>query len=67
MPGDNATMDVELITPIAMEEKQRFAIREGGEYRRRRRGGGASPSKRGRNELGTTEDRRRGARASVTA
>src|SRR5438093_2000751 len=30
MPGDNATMQVELITPIAMEEKQRFAIREGG-------------------------------------
>jgi elongation factor Tu len=30
MPGDNATMNVELITPIAMEEKQRFAIREGG-------------------------------------
>jgi elongation factor Tu len=30
MPGDNAAMDVELITPIAMEEKQRFAIREGG-------------------------------------
>src|SRR5215472_7270508 len=30
MPGDNPTMDVELITPIAMEEKQRFAIREGG-------------------------------------
>jgi len=30
MPGDNVTMDVELITPIAMEEKQRFAIREGG-------------------------------------
>ena len=30
MPGDNATMDVELITPFAMEEKQRFAIREGG-------------------------------------
>jgi elongation factor Tu len=30
MPGDNATMDVELITPIAMEAKQRFAIREGG-------------------------------------
>jgi len=29
MPG-NAAMDVELITPIAMEEKQRFAIREGG-------------------------------------
>ena len=30
MPGDNVTMDVELVTPIAMEEKQRFAIREGG-------------------------------------
>src|SRR3979411_2348750 len=30
MPGDNAAMNVELITPIAMEEKQRFAIREGG-------------------------------------
>src|SRR5262249_62412140 len=30
MPGDNAAMDVELITPIAMGEKQRFAIREGG-------------------------------------
>src|SRR5574343_455191 len=29
MPGDNISMDVELITPIAMEEKQRFAIREG--------------------------------------
>ena len=30
MPGDNVTMYVELITPIAMEEKLRFAIREGG-------------------------------------
>jgi elongation factor Tu len=30
MPGDNATMDVELIAPIAMEEGLRFAIREGG-------------------------------------
>jgi elongation factor Tu len=30
MPGDNALLDVELITPIAMEEKLRFAIREGG-------------------------------------
>jgi len=30
MPGDNVTMDVELISPIAMEEKLRFAIREGG-------------------------------------
>ena len=30
MPGDNITMEVELITPIAMEEKLRFAIREGG-------------------------------------
>src|SRR5437868_396807 len=30
MPGDNVSMDVELVTPIAMEEKQHFAIREGG-------------------------------------
>ncbi|HYF22442.1 MAG TPA: elongation factor Tu [Caulobacteraceae bacterium] len=30
MPGDNAELEVELITPIAMEEKLRFAIREGG-------------------------------------
>src|ERR671912_531429 len=30
MPGDNITMDVTLIVPIAMEEKLRFAIREGG-------------------------------------
>jgi elongation factor Tu len=30
MPGDNITMDVELIAPIAMEETLRFAIREGG-------------------------------------
>ena len=30
MPGDNAELSIELITPIAMEEKQRFAIREGG-------------------------------------
>jgi elongation factor Tu len=30
MPGDNIAMDVELITPIAMEEGLRFAIREGG-------------------------------------
>ena len=30
MPGDNIKMDVELITPIAMEEGLRFAIREGG-------------------------------------
>ncbi|MCV0398044.1 MAG: elongation factor Tu [Rhizobiaceae bacterium] len=30
MPGDNVTIDVELIVPIAMEEKLRFAIREGG-------------------------------------
>jgi len=30
MPGDNVTMDVELITPIAMEQHMRFAIREGG-------------------------------------
>jgi elongation factor Tu len=30
MPGDNVDMDVELITPIAMEKQLRFAIREGG-------------------------------------
>ena len=30
MPGDNVQMEVELITPIAMDEQLRFAIREGG-------------------------------------
>jgi len=30
MPGDNVTMDVELIMPIAIEKELRFAIREGG-------------------------------------
>ena len=30
MPGDNVKLKVELISPIALEEKQRFAIREGG-------------------------------------
>ena len=30
MPGDNVTITVELITPVAMEEGMRFAIREGG-------------------------------------
>ena len=30
MPGDNVSMEVELITPIAIEEGLRFAIREGG-------------------------------------
>jgi len=30
MPGDNVEMDIELITPIAMEQELRFAIREGG-------------------------------------
>jgi len=30
MPGDNVEMEVQLITPIAMEEQLRFAIREGG-------------------------------------
>jgi elongation factor Tu len=30
MPGDNVTMDIELISPIAMEKDLRFAIREGG-------------------------------------
>jgi elongation factor Tu len=30
MPGDNVTMESEVITPIAMEKELRFAIREGG-------------------------------------
>ena len=30
MPGDNVTVEVELIVPIAMEDGLRFAIREGG-------------------------------------
>jgi elongation factor Tu len=30
MPGDNVNMEIELITPIAMEKTMRFAIREGG-------------------------------------
>ena len=30
MPGDNIRMDIELISPIAIEEGLRFAIREGG-------------------------------------
>ncbi|MFO8007501.1 MAG: elongation factor Tu [Candidatus Brocadiia bacterium] len=30
LPGDNVTLEIELITPIAMEEQLRFAIREGG-------------------------------------
>jgi elongation factor Tu len=30
MPGDNVKMTISLITPVALEEKQRFAIREGG-------------------------------------
>jgi elongation factor Tu len=30
MPGDNITVEVELITPVAIEKEMRFAIREGG-------------------------------------
>jgi len=30
MPGDNAHLIVKLIAPVALEEQQRFAIREGG-------------------------------------
>ena len=30
MPGDSASLEIELITPVAMEKEQRFAIREGG-------------------------------------
>ena len=31
MPGDNVNMDVELITPVALEKGSKFAIREGGQ------------------------------------
>ena len=30
MPGDNVSVEIELIAPVAMEKGQRFAIREGG-------------------------------------
>ena len=30
LPGDNVTVEIELITPVAVEEGLRFAIREGG-------------------------------------
>ena len=30
MPGDNVTLRIELVTPIALEKELRFAIREGG-------------------------------------
>jgi len=30
MPGDNVKIEVELLTPVAMEDQLRFAIREGG-------------------------------------
>jgi elongation factor Tu len=30
MPGDNISIEVELITPVALEQGSRFAIREGG-------------------------------------
>jgi elongation factor Tu len=30
MPGDNVSVDIGLIAPVAMEKGQRFAIREGG-------------------------------------
>ena len=30
MPGDNVTIEAQLITPIAMEKEVRFAVREGG-------------------------------------
>ena len=30
MPGDNATIEVDLISPIAMETGSKFAVREGG-------------------------------------
>jgi len=30
MPGDTVNLEIKLIVPVALEEKQRFAIREGG-------------------------------------
>jgi elongation factor Tu len=30
MPGDTVNINIKLISPVALEEKQRFAIREGG-------------------------------------
>jgi elongation factor Tu len=30
MPGDNIALEIELITPVALEKELRFAIREGG-------------------------------------
>ena len=30
MPGDNVELNIELITPVAIEKESRFAIREGG-------------------------------------
>jgi elongation factor Tu len=30
MPGDNVTLHVELITPVALEKGSKFAVREGG-------------------------------------
>jgi elongation factor Tu len=30
MPGDNVSLNIELITPVAVEKELRFAIREGG-------------------------------------
>jgi elongation factor Tu len=30
MPGDNVSVEIEVIAPVAMEKGQRFAIREGG-------------------------------------
>ena len=51
MPGDNVSITVKLIAPIAMEEGLRFAIREGG-TNRRRRGRGQDP--------GVTSEQRQG-------
>ena len=56
MPGDNVSITVSLIAPIAMEEGLRFAIREGGTYRRRRR---RRQSDRVRETRGNAESRRR--------
>ena len=53
MPGDNIEMTVELITPIALEDGQRFAIREGG----RTVGAGAIVRSRSRDDMARVEAR----------
>ena len=52
MPGDNISMEIELIAPIAMDERLRFAIREGG----RTVGAGVVASSQPHSRLPTAKD-----------